>query len=151
MRTRISRTHRRTWIPRHMVTRTFRTHRRTRTSRTHRNRTSMISRIQRNQDIRKLNLLTMQTSKIWSSQNIPIQTSSRESYPVASRTGQIALVPAHLNNPLEYSGYRGELGYSKQQMLPKLETGEAGLYRQLFIYLKLLKITRKDSILWLLN
>ena len=33
-------------------------------------------------------------------------------YSVASRTAQIALVPARLNYPLEYPGYRGEPGYS---------------------------------------
>ena len=59
-----------------------------------------------------------------------------DSYHVASRTGPIALVPARLNYPLEYPGYRGELGYSRYQMLPKPETGDADLYRQLFIDLE---------------
>jgi hypothetical protein len=61
------------------------------------------------------------------------------SYPVASRTGPIALLPAHLNYPLEYPRYRGEPGYSRYQMGPKLETGDANLYRHLFTYLEQLK------------
>jgi len=36
--------------------------------------------------------------------------SSRDSSPVVSRTGPIALVPARLNYPLGYPGYREELG-----------------------------------------
>ena len=36
-------------------------------------------------------------------------------------------------------GYRGKLEYSKCQMLPTAETGEADLYRQLFIYLEQLE------------
>ena len=90
--------------------------------------------------------------KKWSSQNTNIdqelvsrfhhthlQISLRDSYPVVSRTGPMALIPACLNYPLEYSGYRGELVYSRYQMLPISETGEANLFRQHFIYLEQLE------------
>ena len=62
-----------------------------------------------------------------------------DSYPIASRTGPITLVPARLNYPLEYPGYREELGYSRYQMLPTPNTGDADLHRQLFMYLKQLE------------
>ena len=55
--------------------------------------------------------------------------SSRDSYPVVSRTGPTDHVPACLNYLLEYPGYRRELGYSRYQMLPKPETGDAAIYR----------------------
>ena len=56
-----------------------------------------------------------------------LKISSRDSYPVASRTGTIALVSARLKYPLEYPGYGGELGYSRYQMLPKPDTRDADL------------------------
>ena len=48
-----------------------------------------------------------------------------DSYPVASRTALIYLVPARLNYLLEYHGYREELGYLRYQMLPKHDIGAA--------------------------
>ena len=42
-----------------------------------------------------------------------------DSYHVASRTGPIALLPARLDYPPKYPGYKGELRYSRYQMLPK--------------------------------
>ena len=46
------------------------------------------------------------------------ETSSRDPSPVASTTEPIALVPARMNYPLGYPGYRGEIGYARFQMLP---------------------------------
>ena len=58
--------------------------------------------------------------------------SSRDSPPVVSRTGPIALVPAHLNYPLGYPGYRQrESRISKIQRrtrIPKISDAALSLY-----------------------